>query len=55
LVGARVEEPPKERPPRLDQAGLLRRAFAVDVFRASAHLPPLGPPEQCGSPLLGPS
>ncbi|MFY0570051.1 transposase [Archangium lansingense] len=29
---AKVEEPKKERTPRLDQAGLLRRTFALDVF-----------------------
>ena len=29
---ATVEEPRKERTPRLDQAGLLRRTFALDVF-----------------------
>jgi len=29
---ATVEEPKKERTPRLDWAGLLRRAFALDVF-----------------------
>jgi hypothetical protein len=31
-VAATVEEPRKERKPRLDWAGLLRRAFALDVF-----------------------
>ena len=29
---ATVEEPRKERTPRLDWAGLLRRTFALDVF-----------------------
>ena len=29
---ATVEEPRKERTPRLDWAGLLRRSFALDVF-----------------------
>jgi hypothetical protein len=32
LVGARVEEPQKERTPGMDWEGLLRRAFALDVF-----------------------
>ncbi|QSQ24326.1 transposase [Pyxidicoccus parkwayensis] len=31
-VAATVEEPRKERTPRLDWAGLLRRTFALDVF-----------------------
>ena len=29
---ATVEEPRKERTPRLDWAGLLKRTFALDVF-----------------------
>ena len=32
FVVATVEEPRKERTPRLDWAGLLRLAFALDVF-----------------------
>ena len=31
-LAATVEEPRKERTPRLDWAGLLRRTFALDVF-----------------------
>ncbi|PTL74991.1 ATP-dependent helicase HrpA [Vitiosangium sp. GDMCC 1.1324] len=31
-MAATVEEPRKEHTPRLDQAGLLRRTFALDVF-----------------------
>ena len=30
-----MEEPEKERTPRLDQAGLLHRTFALDVFDCS--------------------
>lgn len=33
MRGATVEDPKKERTPRLDWTGLLRRAFALDVFR----------------------
>ncbi|EPX61523.1 ATP-dependent helicase HrpA [Cystobacter fuscus DSM 2262] len=31
-----VEEPKKERTPRLDWAGLLRRTFALDVFACAS-------------------
>ena len=59
-MGATVEEPQKERTPRLDWAGLLRRAFALDVFscvRWGGRLKGAGVPDgirrgarHCGAP-----